>query len=386
MVYRLGRIVSYTWAFAALLILYVLTYGADIFLAIFGVGTPAEMFTFRLIVLGVITAAYSGLRYIKAHPLCDKKYYMWLCSVPFDAKTALIKSPLKLIPLDIGLLLAATVLAWMNGGIYWYLPLFVFSGVRIVAHILISFCMRRLEIPFLIIVLLPFAAYPHMNINIAMFIVVFFVLLVEYDIYKILKDFPFNTPWWTDDPVEKWKEKAAQENHFGWPWKDLIVPDKIDKIRPTEAAILSGAVLLYIHLGVWFFGSGIFDGAFFFIASFLLVEIRIMAHTFTAAPPISLWGRIRTGHLIIPSYDVFLVCPLVMILTALLGPMLLGAFDININLSKELTLAIMLFEALTIGPDMNTWRYTGKKRIRKRRYGETRTKNTPPNLKKIFAK
>ncbi len=94
-----------------------------------------------------------------------------------------------------------------------------------------------------------------------------------------------------------------------------------------------------------------------------LAVIRLANYVWGYAPPISLWGRIRTFRWIIPGYDVIFVAPVMILL--LLWFMKWLVFDCRVptELALPPVLGAMVFVALACRPSLDEWRLTGHHRI-----------------------
>ena len=98
-------------------------------------------------------------------------------------------------------------------------------------------------------------------------------------------------------------------------------------------------------------------------AGFPLVIGRIASYMSGHAPPISLWGRIRTGRLIIPAYDVVFFAPLLTIFTAIVGVFFVESRLIPYEYSLPATCGLVLLVSLTVGPSRRKWQLTAPCRI-----------------------
>jgi hypothetical protein len=119
---------------------------------------------------------------------------------------------------------------------------------------------------------------------------------------------------------------------------ESLIPD-----RPTQQ------VFVYVTLG----GSVLF-----------LALLRLAIYIGSYAPPMTVWGRIRTLRPIIPGYDQVLLAPICVLLIGLL------AFDrfrppgLDDLVFLPIAEAVATAVALTTGPSLERWRLTGQHRIR----------------------
>jgi hypothetical protein len=82
---------------------------------------------------------------------------------------------------------------------------------------------------------------------------------------------------------------------------------------------------------------------------------RTTLYTIGHSSPISLFGRIATGRLIIPGYDRVFAAPLAAVLVARLLPASLGAMGLPIGMVVPITLSAALVPLLCAGPDLRDW-------------------------------
>ncbi len=80
-------------------------------------------------------------------------------------------------------------------------------------------------------------------------------------------------------------------------------------------------------------------------------------------PPISLLGRIATGRLIIPGYDMALLAPLAPILAAGVLPDAATAVGIPMVIGYPVAAGVVIWLALALPPRRTDWQLTGHHRI-----------------------
>ena len=90
---------------------------------------------------------------------------------------------------------------------------------------------------------------------------------------------------------------------------------------------------------------------------------RWLVYRMSHSPPLSFWGRIATGQLIIPGYDIVLVTPMFVILGGL--PLYFGLWSIGVPpvTALAITTSLLLGLALTGGPRLRAWHLTAPCRI-----------------------
>jgi hypothetical protein len=90
---------------------------------------------------------------------------------------------------------------------------------------------------------------------------------------------------------------------------------------------------------------------------------RLWIYLYGYVPPISVFGRIATGRLVIPGYDVVLVAPLTIGLVAGVLPRTLSAIGIAPLIAYPLAASVVTWLALALPPRREDWQLTGHHRI-----------------------
>jgi hypothetical protein len=102
-----------------------------------------------------------------------------------------------------------------------------------------------------------------------------------------------------------------------------------------------------------------------FYTALFPVALRIRAYRLTERlPPTSLSYRLRTGHLIVPSYDRVWVAPLLMIYVIWEGPVVLADWGLSYSAAAAASLGLAVLVAICIGPSRRAWALTGNFRLR----------------------
>jgi hypothetical protein len=99
------------------------------------------------------------------------------------------------------------------------------------------------------------------------------------------------------------------------------------------------------------------------MAIFYGVIARLAIYCHGYMPPLSLWGRVVHGRLIIPGYDKVFVAPLLAIITLVIMRMLLLWSNIPALFILPIGLMVSWWILLGMGPSLNAWRLTGNHRI-----------------------
>ena len=94
---------------------------------------------------------------------------------------------------------------------------------------------------------------------------------------------------------------------------------------------------------------------------------RVLIYIGGYLPPISLFGRLFTGRLIIPDYDKVFWAPLCTLFTGIFLPVILNRIGVPRYLCIEITIFAVLSLTLMLPPKLETWKLTGSHRIFKPR-------------------
>jgi hypothetical protein len=81
------------------------------------------------------------------------------------------------------------------------------------------------------------------------------------------------------------------------------------------------------------------------------------------APPISMWGRLRTGRLVLPRYDVVFLGPAATAAVAILLPMVLSNAGVTFAATISVTAAVTTLVLLKTPPTYRHWVLTGQYRM-----------------------
>jgi hypothetical protein len=166
-------------------------------------------------------------------------------------------------------------------------------------------------------------------------------------------------PWRAETP-------PPRADGLGWPFSRLA-PVRPSIAVPRGAGALIGAILAWWIFAIAYrFGppeprSSILHWGL--IAGLVCALGRAFAYLLGHASPLSLWGRVRTGRLIIPRYDIVFVAPLVTLVVCALVPLISVSTALSNELILALSLAAPVICALELGPSYLDWHTTGGHRI-----------------------
>ena len=201
------------------------------------------------------------------------------------------------------------------------------------------------------------------------------ILIAMYCIFYIgllhsLRRFPWNA----DDPATKSIKRL--DRNLGRPFRMLIAGRSMPEVKFKDA--LAAALVV----GWWVFCAETqamhndrspMDQTFYsmVVTGIGLAIARLMLYCIEFQPPISFFGRIFTGRLIIPGYDYVFLGPIAAALTPPFVDRFAEAMHAPPTIATALAVACGLLVALAAGPSRRHWDLTGQHRIMQ--FGQTRT-------------
>ena len=143
--------------------------------------------------------------------------------------------------------------------------------------------------------------------------------------------------------------------------------------RGRDAAVLSGLLgwWLYVILACFsridpplvtnFLGEWLIVIAAVFALQAALN--RLIIYCVAYRPPISLWGRIRTGCWIIRGHDHVYLAPLAIVLLGIGSVVVQDTLGVSPLVSISVTAAVVVWLSLVLGPSFPVWQLTGNHRL-----------------------
>ena len=344
-----------------LFVVYVLSYLPDLYLIRLGFPVPKEIGGIRMPFLVIASGLYGYYRLRAFHPFYSRKYREWLCLIPWSVDKPLPQGPVHLIWADLITLVPLTALAYSNFKIAAPVPLIVFLCVYLVM-ICITFVAERASFAVLCLFLAPFTFYPFANRYFAVLVLILLYIICWVGLHQFLSGFPWNTKYWKTDTVKELREQAIRQRVIGWPFRYLNVYGTYE-ISISGAFILSLLLTWWLHVIRWVVGGPHFFAGLLIMLPICVALFRAIIYACIYRPPISLLGRIFTGRLIIPGYDMIFIAPIYILLAGTLLPFALCLLGVNFTLTAEISFFMIFFLALSLPPNLREWRLTGAHRI-----------------------
>lgn len=317
-----------------------------------------------------VMVLYGAFRAIAFHPFWRRTYRKWLTLAPWSSRKPLPLGPIHLVPQDLVVLILVMLvlhdtgigrISVVFGFLFSYL---IFLGVSFWGTgpwwmgYLVVFCLgmvvRLMPIPWLALALLVavyFVAWKGLRMALARF------PWPQWEIYEAVERSFSVTSRQRRDPFK------ATKRGLGWPY-DQLRAQRTSITIPRRDALLVPLLVGWCVYAVSAAKSGSeFSFALFVAILFLSCMIRFFRYTIEHWPPISIFGRIATGRLIIPGYDRILVAPLCMLVVGIISPIALHAVGVSDVVAFTISISLVLLIAMNMGPSYERWRLTGHYRM-----------------------
>ncbi len=336
------------------------------------VSSQDRLEVYPVMILMGIAVLYGIVRITAFHPFCRPDYLAWLETTPWRFPLPLPLGPIQLVAVDVLLLcvIAAIAAFHLHLSPRIFLIGFGWSYLACLAHSLHRSGQHAAA--YVLGVGLAACFLLENSVWIACLLVALYPLA-----YLALQSSLRNFPWPKTEP-------ADSPNHTAWH----------PSPSPLQAPVNVRQVILACLLWGWWLYCGI---RFCWYLYFLTLNIpnllksrveyaltqsvlhkhylwlgafgvccagyRLFRYCANRWPPISVFGRIATGRLIIPNYDRVLIAPLCSLLICFFLPRILfdAGFPLEIVASATVTLALLSIRS--IGPTLQDWELTGGYRL-----------------------
>lgn len=339
----------------------------------------------RDLLLAASAAGYGLFRVWRTHPLFHEKYRNFLALTPWDRSKPLLLGPVHLVPQDA--LFLAILFGWAS--FRPGLPLPVVPLALLCSYLIASaLALQSTRQPWFAYAILfglgLSVRLAWIDLWLALTAAIATYPVAWQGIWKSLADLPWENALTEERPPVasalaqlqgrpiSSQNKACQtdlaEVSLLWPLNVLVSKRPARLTQPVHGWMTA------LLVGWWFYtvSSGTEDpaelhavaGAFFLVGAPLLAGIRLVIYTSSHLPPISFWGRLRTGRPVIPAYDVVFLAPLCV---GLIGPLLYGSSVIAgcpVDVALGGCVAVAIGLALTGGPRLRKWQLTAPARLR----------------------
>lgn len=369
--------------FGTLLFLYVVEYffvlrfADDSFGLLHGMRMGAATGRLGVIVLGV--AAWGVYRVFMTHPAIRPAYRDFIAISPWRFGLPLPFGSVQLTPVDFVFIASIDILASLQVTESGSLGLGIaFSAFLVFYVITLSFTIdRRFRwVRWATLFVVPLFYFPHQNFMVGTVVLLFaYIVLRKYHILT-LKQYPWNTVFWTVTPYEilltDAKKGISKLTASLSPQKDF------QGLGILKSLLLSLLAAYYIVIFSSFKDGGTLLEEFIFFGAFLGLFRYLVYMAPGYLPPISIWGRIRTGRLVIPAYDRVFIAPILCASLAFTG-------KLWIPLDISFLFWFGMFFSAIYSPDYRQWRLTAPVRILTMPVDNNQKKQNEQQLKDVFA-
>ena len=314
-----------------------------------------DLRSFHLGVLKVSLLVYALFRAFIRHPIFLGGYRKWLRTTPWHAG----------MPLPLG----DVTLNWRDG-------IVLFSALALAhwhAHVAITGPVLAFAIPYACAILLCLMATDQetetyiiamgMALVVRMLpapiyaaaLAVLLCAVTQVGLRRSLKRFPWDRSGKADPAV-------SGEGHLS-----VVIPNDF---RPMVTARGGGGFAVLAGVWVWSLCSlGGFRlppdaGAMLLgMIAFCLAAFRVLIYCGKYHPPTNVFGRLRSGRIVLPGYDKVFVAPVLVICLAVVTPLALGRLGIPPAVWAGATAAAVFALLLCAGPNLRVWQLTGFHRV-----------------------
>lgn len=329
----------------------------------------------------LVLVVYAVWRVGAFDPRLHKEYGAWLAQTPWSTRRPLPLGPIGPTAWDV--LAIGAVVLWL-----WY-----FHGVD--PRIPVVLTLIAFELPMLmvcgrwlamgVVAVLPCVLYPHLSLTAGTALLAVALPVMVWGSRRELAKFPFADEMWRRPPIDALRQAASES--IGWPW------DRVGPVYEKPRAGWSwwawappwcrhwpwllllawyllavfGTICLLVALdmpfayrhGVRVSDAGGWSHAVAFMFPTIVGVIAVNRYHRRRTPPMPLLSRLLTGWWWVPGWDVLYRGPLLSVLIGWSAGWALLAVDAPLPWAVSGLLVVTLLPVLTVGPDLERWRYTG---------------------------
>lgn len=271
----------------------------------------------RLTWLSACAGSFGIGRVVGFHPGFNEEYERWLESTPWTADKPLPGGPVRLVPQDVIVVTALTLLAREPSTLSLFVPL-AFLSAYLLTLAVASRCCGDWLFAYLIGFGLGAIALAGTSVLAAFLVAVSFCPIGLIAIQRSLRRFPWKIDWQLiHRTVQKGTNAEELARHrLGWPYDFLAPKPPVLMMHYSDGFCLSVLLGWYAFVAHYHLDHQLrmFVSALSIQLMFIATIIRLTIYVRGHRSPISFWGRIWTLRWIIPRYDVVLLGPLAAII------------------------------------------------------------------------
>jgi hypothetical protein len=324
-----------------------------------------------VIEMAFFVVLYAIYRVFAFHPALRPGYYHWLRGTPWTSRKRLPLGPVHLVLQDVLILGVAVGLCWPRCGTESLAVLQVFLAAYVIvlgfSHVLTGQKAWAYAVGVGLGFMVLFALSP-----------LFFVAAgITYAVAILgLRASLAHFPWDNVPQLQVLKQsfksnaRSKYKGMLGWPFERLGPGFSFDNPFTLGDSLLTGLLAGWL-LFVAGYQINTYDvkksnEMILMVSSFFLAGgaiMRIACYCDGYVSPLSLWGRLAHGRLIIPGYDQVYLAPLVAVLAFVAMATLPLWSGIPGLIAIPIGLTMTWWTLFGMGPSLNAWRLTGNHRI-----------------------
>lgn len=357
------------WAMVVFLILYCLLQTA---IWLFGL---EELFYMLYFLIGAAAGIHALLRLLRLHPVANPAYAAWLRASLWTPDRPLPLGPVYPVWQDAAIIATLTALGcWQvraagdASPFDPWLPLSVFGAVYLVLiNIIVAFTRRWISC-FCFGALWPSFLLAREHSWISLCLLAALIIVACLGLRQSLRAFPWpqvsalkrieSRSFFLQTPIVPPNAIVA----LGWPFAQLS-PKGRPALLSSEAsfalALLSGW-WVYCLLAA---ADADISSSFLLFFAGVVASTRVFIYINGAAAPINIWGRLFSGRLIQPGFDVVFLAPLAAFTVAFLGAVAIRHWPFARWALCAATWALTTWILLAAPPSLSAWTLTGRLRF-----------------------
>jgi hypothetical protein len=336
-----------------------------------------EIVLIRKIMLCGAAAVYAAFRLVRFHPACYPGYAGWLRLTPWTSDRPLPLGPVHPGWQDAIVLAVIAVIANWHAGLDPALPVIIYSLVWLTGMTLLLVITRAWGACLILGFLWPAIFLPRMQGWSMGFLVAAIVATIASGYRASLCSFPWEylmNPQRPNasgilgvqiDVTPGGLEQSGTPSlrNAGWP-NQALAPEIRSKPIPPPATLWFSVLL-----GWWAYCLIVATDmpplpAVILIFTIFTAAFRVLIYCSQVAPPFHVFGRIASGKFIVPGFDNVFVTPLVAVLVALAGGIIIGHSGRFYASVEAIVIGLIWLVLLSGGPTLRTWLLTGQHRYR----------------------
>lgn len=327
------------------------------------ISTMPEFTIWRSIVLSAAAVLYAAFRLFRFHPVCNRDYAGWLKLTPWTAAKPLPLGPVQLVWQDAAVVGAMAAFAQWHARVNPLFPVAAFGFVYLSGMTILLALTAQRTACVILGFLWPALLLPYPN-DLPRFVLLgAIVAVIGFGYRRSLRAFPWNRRFLSlqnlnvNIDLGQGKDVRAL-SILGWPFGPLSPKPEFYAVSTSTSLITSTL------LGWWAYC--IIAGSrcppvpeFILVAASIAALGRLSHYCARTNAPFNVWGRIATGRLLVPGFDQVFVIPLISILLAVGGGVIIKRSGHWHPVTEAGVIALLAFVLLGGGPTLRNWRLTG---------------------------